>query len=167
MAEISEEYAKSSFEDFKMLSAIGALLTFEPATSLFKLNDEMFLLIGFLSILLIISFIGFYGLMKQSIAVFYLNEICKFEAEIRDLIKDQNGEMSSFKVAENWRAFGSKNQRIVAKRFYLLFYIVVSCFPSAVLFVSCCSLKAAIYFFISIAVCIFHFSTAKMIHDPK
>ena len=62
LAEKADEYTKSSFGDFKMLSALGVLLAWKPLTDVFVKESGDILLVGFLSILFVIVFIGFYGL---------------------------------------------------------------------------------------------------------
>jgi len=164
LAEKSDEYAKSSFEDFKMLSAVGALLAFKPATSFLQVDGEILMISGFLSILFVIAFIGFFGLMKQSIVNFYLGQILIFEKEVRKELEENDCEIQTFRVTENWKLHGRIKQRDLAKRFYLLFYLVISIYPTVIIF-NDANIKFALgYFGTSILVVVLHYSTAKMVH---
>ena len=164
LSEVLEHYSRSSFDDFKLLSAVGVLLAFQPASSFFEINNDIFLLVGFLAILFIISFIGFYGLMKQSIAIFYLGEIAKFEKEFREQLHNGNTDVESFKVAENWKNIGSKKQREVARIFYFVFYLVIILFPTGVLYSSTNSLQATIYLLSAALITVLHIYTAKRVY---
>ncbi|WP_320040728.1 hypothetical protein [uncultured Desulfobacter sp.] len=164
LSEVLDQYSKSSFEDFKLLGAVGVLLAFQPASSLFDVKNDLFLVLGFLAILVIICFVGFYGLLKQSLAVFYLDEISKFEKEFREGLRNGESDLESFRVAENWKLVGSKKQREVAKTFYGVFYIVVVFFPTVVLCISTNYSQATVYFISAMIVSALHFRTAKNIH---
>ena len=164
LSEVLDNYARSSFEDFKLLSAIGVLLAFQPATSFFSIDNDSFLLVGFLAIFFIIAFIGFYGLMKQSIAVFYLGEIAKFEKEFRELLESSNTEMESFKVAENWKYTGSKKQKKVAEVFYGFFYSVLIFFPTIVLYFWSSITHAIFYCVVAMCVSFIHHYTLKLVY---
>ncbi len=166
LSNILEQYSKSSFEDVKLLGSIGALLAFKPASSLLGIQDGLFLIVGFLAILIIISFVSFYGLLKQSLAVFYLDEISKFEKEFREGLIGGDVDIESFKVATNWKIAGSKKQREVAKMFYGIFYVVLIFFPTGVLYYSDVNdlPQALIYCVSAVAISILHFRTAKNIH---
>lgn len=164
LAEVLEQYSRSAFDDFKLLSAVGVLLAFQPASSFFEIKSDIFLIAGFLAILSIIAFIGFYGLMKQSIAVFYLNEISKFEKEFREGLSAENTEMESFKVAENWKFYGSKKQQKVARIFYSLFYLVITFVPTGVLYTSTNTSQAALYGLSAALVSGLHLYTVKKVY---
>lgn len=164
LAEKSDDYAKSSFDDFKMLSALGVLLAWKPLSNMFDNDSGYLLLIGFLAILFIIAFIGFYGLLKQSVAIFYLEEIQAFEKEVRDELNDDN--TSTFRVAENWTKRGSKTQREIAVRFYYLFYSVLTIYPSVILFIDN-TVFALVYLFIASIVALTHHNTVKILYDKS
>lgn len=166
LAEKSDEYAKSSFDDFKMLSALGVLLAWKPMSDIFipdmlMAKSNKFLFIGFLAILFVIAFIGLFGLMKQSVVNFYLEEIQAFEEEVRQELQDTN--TNTFRVAENWMKRGSNKQRKVALRFYSLFYMVITIYPSAIL-ASGSKVYAIAYFVAALLIAVLHFNTAMIVH---
>lgn len=164
LAEKSDDYAKSSFDDFKLLSALGALLAWKPLLDVFVKDSGYVLLAGFLAILFIIAFIGLYGLLKQSIAIFFLEESQVFEKEVRDELNDGNS--NTFHVTENWKKRGGVTQRKIAVRFYSLFYFVLTIYPSVILSIDNI-IFAFIYFFIALIIVLIHHSTVKIIYDSK
>jgi len=167
LAEKSDEYAKSSFEDFKMLSAVGTLLAFKPATIFLDFNgigEEVLLISGFLAILFIIAFIGFFGLMKQAIVNFYLGQIIVFEKEVRKELNENDHEIQTFRVAENWKLNGRIKQRNLAKKFYSLFYFVISIYPTVIIYIDTKFIFAFGYFVTSMLIVALHYTTAKMVH---
>ncbi len=165
LAEKSDEYTKASFEDFKLLGALGALIAWKPVVELLSGKpgvDKNILLIGFLAILAVSAVIGMFGLLRQSVVNFYLHELEKFEKEIRLELDDVD--TATFRVAENWRMEGRKKQRRVAVRFYGLFYLVLIAYPTAILFVDCTPLSAGIYLVSSIGIFLLHMSTTAIVH---
>ncbi len=164
LAEKIDEYAKSSFDDFKMLSALGVLLAWKPISDMSVDAPKEFLLIGFMATLFVIAFIALFGLLKQSIANFYLKEIQVFEKEVRDELKDSN--MQTFRVAENWIKRGSKIQRKAAKRFYLLFYVVIIMYPTTILWLEDEHL-AIIYLVSALFVTGLHLNTTKLVYGES
>ena len=164
LAEKADEYAKSSFDDFKMLSALGVLLAWKPLSDMFVKESGDILLVGFLAILFVIVFIGFYGLLKQSVAIFYLEEIQAFEKEVRDELNDEN--TNTFRVAENWNKRGSKTQRKIAVRFYYLFYFVLIIYPVAILSIDNI-IFAFVYLFIAVSVAWIHHNSLRIVYDKS
>jgi len=163
LAEKSDEYAKSSFDDFKMLSALGVLLAWKPLADIFIVEKTgHILLVGFLAILFVIAFIGFYGLLKQSVVIFYLEEIQVFEKEVREELKDEN--TNTFRVAENWRKRGSKIQRKIAVRFYYLFYFVLTIYPFAILIIDDI-IFAVVYLLVALSVVSIHHNTLRIVYN--
>jgi hypothetical protein len=167
LAEKSDEYAKSSFDDFKMLSALGALLAWKPILDVINEGSAqgvMVLFVGFLAILFIIAFIGLYDLSKQSVVNFYLKELLIFEKDIRKEIGDVD--TSTFHVAENWINLGSKKQRAVAVRFYLLFYAIIIIFPTTILFFDSMS-PALAYLISALIVVALHFNATQVVYGKS
>jgi hypothetical protein len=168
LAEKSDEYAKSSFEDFKMLSALGALVAWKPIFDIINgesAQSSKLLFIGFLAILFIIAFIGLYALLKQAVVNFYLKELQIFEKDIRKEMGDED--TSTFHVAENWNNVGSKKQRAVAVRFYLLFYAIIIIFPTTILFFDSKYLALA-YLISALFVVVLHFNATQIVYgEPR
>lgn len=124
LANISDSYAKGAFADFKMLAAVGAILTWEPfyeAVYREYTGDINILFLGFVAILIMLAIVGIMNLQKLLIINFYLEQLQCFETEIRSLLGNQNS--STFRVAENWRTRASGKQMILGWIFYALFYI--------------------------------------------
>ncbi len=127
---ICDSYAKDAFGDFKLLAAIGGILTWKPIHDALKLNgtvetaktsDSSLLFLGFVAILLILAIVGIMNMQKQLIINFYLEQLQYFESEIRSLLGRQ--ESPTFRVAENWRKWESSKLRKLGFIFYPLFYV--------------------------------------------
>lgn len=71
--EVANAYAHSSFDDFKLLAAVGLILTWAPFGSLFtgETASPEVLFLGFVAILLIIAIIGTRDFLKQSLIIHY------------------------------------------------------------------------------------------------
>lgn len=110
LADRTEELMHSAFEDIKLLGGIGALLSLKPLLALSPLasvsHPQLYLLLGFLLIVLALGVVGFAALMKQSVVLFYLHEIQRYESEIRNLLGQQHA--STFRVAEMWYLWAKK-----------------------------------------------------------
>ena len=85
-------WARSSFEDFKLLAAVGTLLAWGPIAETIGPNRESTVtqnalpLLGFIAIVLIILIIGMRDLFKQSVVNLYLQQIDLYETEIRAIL---------------------------------------------------------------------------------
>ena len=181
LADRTEELTRSAFEDIKLLGGIGALLSLKPLLGLFSVdsipNPQLYLLLGFLLIALALGVIGYTALMKQSVILFYLQEIQRYESAIRSLLGQQTSQ--TFRVAEMWHFWAEKTQRRLGGLFYFHFYLIVVCFPTIVLLYSdpvqggalpniYSFLYAGIYCAISVAVCITHYhATTKIVYTPE
>src|SRR5690349_22647753 len=69
--------AQSSFEDFKLLGALGAVLGLSPVAEYFKADVEVsgeVKLLMFLTLFAILAVVSFRDLMKQSLIRFLMSE---------------------------------------------------------------------------------------------
>ncbi len=124
LANICDSYAQGAFGDFKLLAAIGGILSWKPIHDAFKLggpDDTSLLFLGFVAIILIVAIVGIMNLQKQLIVNFYLEQLQYFESEIRSLLGRKDS--PTFRVAENWRTCASRKQRQLGLIFYILFYV--------------------------------------------
>ena len=157
LTEVANTYAQSSFNDFKMLSALGALLTaFKPILESVgaKANDPTTLLIGFLAINITITLVGMFNLLKQPAINFYFDEIQILEEEIYDKLKDANSK--SFQTVKHWKAKGRDTQKKVVTLFFGLISFVALVFPTAILYFSCKSYYSLIYAFFAVLLITLH-----------
>ncbi len=122
----------SAFSDFKLLGAAGLMVAWAPLSdALVKGHDPRVMLLGFIAIFFIFIVITLFGLMKQSIMLYHLEQIRHFESAIRDAlhITDEN----TFKVAHNWPAWSRNVHEHIAWRFFAVLYVFVIAFPATVL----------------------------------
>ena len=101
LAEVANTYAISSFNDFKLLSAVGVILVaWKPILEkMGSGTDNSQLLIGFLAINITMTMIGLFALLKQSVVNFYFDEIQILEEEIRNELYE--GKTNTLQVIEN------------------------------------------------------------------
>ena len=122
LAEVANTYAISSFNDFKLLSAVGVILVaWKPILEkMGSGTDNSQLLIGFLAINITMTMIGLFALLKQSVVNFYFDEIQILEEEIRNELYE--GKTNTLQAIENWKSKGKHKQRKVAFLFYSLLH---------------------------------------------
>jgi hypothetical protein len=135
LSEVVNSYAVSSFNDFKMLSALSAVIVaWKPISESMNTSANALgsLLIGFLVINVTITLIGLLNLLKQSVMNFYLDEIQILENEIRSKLTDTE----TFQVTSNWNSKGKYRQLKVSTTFYRLFSLVTIILPTVILIYS-------------------------------
>lgn len=119
-----------SWNDFKLLSAIGALLAWAPISqsNLFSGQDNgIVMLVGFTGILIIISVIGMRDMIKQSIIQYYLDQLIFYEDDIR--IQLNQPDTKSLRCIRNWSDQRYKQHKIIVMLFYSLICLFVLIFP--------------------------------------
>jgi len=176
LADHSENLTSTAFDDIKLLGGVGALLSWKPLLGQISGSgaqaQQVYLLLGYLLIVLALGIIGYAALMKQSVVLFYLREIQRYEAEIRRRLGQENAD--TFRVAAMWHGWSEKTQQPLGRLFYGHFYLVIVLFPSCVLLFSggpapnsASWLLAGICFVVSVAVCLTHYrATTKIVYTP-
>ena len=142
LSDLCDSYAKSSFDDFKLLSAIGVLLVWKPIAEL-TTASSFIVLLGFVAILFIVAIIGTRDLLKQSLINYYLSQIQLYEEEIRMIL--DRPDRPTFHFAANWEYWSKQKHSPVASRLYLLITITVTVLPSIILALQKPHWYAAIY----------------------
>ncbi|MBD1821224.1 hypothetical protein H6F51_01645 [Cyanobacteria bacterium FACHB-DQ100] len=142
LGDLCDSYAKSSFDDFKLLSAIGVLLVWKPIAEL-TTASSFIVLLGFLAILFIVAIIGTRDLLKQSLINYYLSQIQLYEEEIRRILAQPDTPIFNF--ATNWEYWHKQKHLPVAARLYLLIALTVTVLPSIILALQKPHWYAAIY----------------------
>lgn len=135
LGDIVDSYGRSSFEDIKLLGAIGVLLAWPPLakSDLFESgSSDTVLFIGLVAILFIVAILGVRDLLKQSVIRFYLQQLGHLEKEIRDSL---GGETQAFRYAEAWDRWESARHRPLFLRLHVLFVVLLVPFPTLVLVV--------------------------------
>lgn len=165
LANICDSYARDAFADFKMLAAVGAILTWKPfyeAVYSQNTSNTGILFFGFVAIIIMLAIVGIMNLQKQLIINFYLEQLQYFEMEIRSLLRCQDS--PTFRVAENWRTRASKKQIILGRIFYAFFYFAVIT-PTFILYSNnpiCDEWK--IYLVIALTVIVMHIGAFVIVH---
>lgn len=176
LADHSGNLTCTAFEDIKLLGGVGALLSWKPLLGQIAESgaqaQQVYLLLGYLLIVLALGIIGLAALMKQSVVLFYLREIQRYEAEIRRRLGQENAD--TFRVAAMWHQWSEKTQRPLGRLFYVHFYLIIVLFPSSVLLFSgdrapnqTSCLFAGICFVVSVGVCLTHYrATTRIVYTP-
>jgi hypothetical protein len=92
----------SSFNDFKLLGAVGALIAWPPLASLDVFNtvySGLILFIGFVGILFIVAIIGTRDLLRWTLVEYYLQQMLVYEDELK---KPFQGDVMLFQFAHVW-----------------------------------------------------------------
>lgn len=151
-----EEHIKHSYEDFKFLGAIGAIVVlWKPIADVVSLSNPKvdysnLLFLGFLSLLLTSAVIGFMNLVKQSYVIFLVSNLQGYEKEIRTIL-DEADESQVFRLNFEKEASFISTYRLTFGSFAIISALTITCIPSIVLLNSSIS-YALIYFLMAIIV---------------
>ncbi len=161
--ELSDTYAKSSFDDFKLLIAgCGAILAWKPIAVNFLDGDLRILFIGFLAILFFVAIVGTRDLLKQSILIFYMRQLEYYESSIRSFF--EKPDQGTFSLSLCWNIWFRKKHRFVGIWFYILFFIFVALYPTVVICTYCTILFGLIYFVVSIITSLVSFIIIRILY---
>ena len=166
LAEVANSYAVSIFNDFKLLSALGAFLgAWQPILEGINggantVAASELLLIGFLVIRVTIALIGLQHLTKQSARNIYIKEIKILEEEI---VKNLPPNTKAFHFVEKWDSKWKEKHGKVAIRFYILLGAVALFVPTLILILSENYWHSFIYAGFSLLLSVVHFSTMKLV----
>jgi len=163
LSEVCDKHVESSFNDFKLLGALGALLSWGPISNITGKVPPDLVLIGFLAIIVITGLIGIYSLLRQSVVNFYLQEIQEYEEAIRKDLGDNS--MGTFRVAEHWSQWSKTQQRKIGTVFYVLFYLAAILIPTLVLWDS--PKERAIYLIVAAVIIAMHILTISIVYSSK
>jgi hypothetical protein len=157
-----ESLVDSSFSDFKLLAAIGALIVWPPlsASDLFVRNTDSgpILFVGFVGILSIIVIIAVRDMVKWALIDFYLEEMRILEDAIGARVGQDN---ATIRFAHNWPEYRARRYVPVFKRFALLFVLFLLCFPGGILFLRAEYLFAGLYLAVFAVVLAIYVSAAR------
>ncbi len=137
LSSLVNSYAASSFSDFQLLGVVGAMLAWEPlANRLAKTQhneqaDVKIIFFGFVAIFFVVAIIATRDLMKQSIIIFEINQICLYEQAIRNLATFDL--KNTFKSAIEWTFWINDVHEPISNHFRLLVIILATAFPAFVL----------------------------------
>jgi len=149
LSDVQNSHLNNAFADFKLLGVVGVMLAWKPLTDAFVDNTQpLTLLIGFVTILFVVLLISLFQFMRQSIMLYYLEQVKHHEVAVRRALDLSDEE--SFAVATNWRAWSKKIHEPIAWRMFMYLYSLLVAFPVAVLLASNESMLAFTYLIISL-----------------
>ncbi len=123
-----------SFEDFRLLAAIGVLLVWPPFAQSVDgagKDDDKLLLLGLLAMLLIVATLLLRDLLKQSIIRFSIDQVRRLEVEIRTALRMPDARI--FDGADSWTSWEERWYRPIVLRYGALFALILLPFPVLVL----------------------------------
>ena len=94
LSDIAEDHVKSTYDDIKLMGAIGAaVLVWKPisdfiATSHTAFDSNLVLLLGFLGIETILGIISSFNLIKHANAWYFVHNLQSYELRIKQLLKE-------------------------------------------------------------------------------
>ncbi|HEX7289517.1 MAG TPA: hypothetical protein VF250_00180 [Conexibacter sp.] len=130
----TDAFIRGSFDDFRMLAAIGALLAWPPLadSKLFEGDSSDFVLFaGLLAILFVVAALLTRDLLKQSIIRFWIHELRHIEQEIRREFGDVEAHV--FRHGDHWVSWEARWYRPLLAHSALVFGLILLGFPVVVL----------------------------------
>ncbi len=135
LAGIQEKHLQSAFSDVRLLGAVGAILAWKPIlNALSERNDPVILTLGFLVLIFIALFVLLYDCMKQSIMLFYADQMKYYERELRQGLDVSQGTM--FSNIHNWTHWMSSIHDPIVKCFFGCFFSFLLLFPVSIIALS-------------------------------
>lgn len=132
LADIKEKHVHSVFSDIKLFSAVGAMLSWKPILdSIDEGSQPIMLTLGFIVLTFIALFIFLFDFMKQSVMLFYTNQLKYYETELREKLELTQGGM--FSLVNNWQIWMTSIHEPIAQRFFLCFFLFLILFPIAMI----------------------------------
>lgn len=134
LAEAGNTYVRDALSDVRLLGGVGAVLAWDPVVRYLDLDaklDQPVTPIGFTTLLLVVMFLLFFNLFKQSIFFFYLARMRRLEERLnRQLAAD--GE-PVFALAQAWPGWQRRVHDPIAAATFLIFYSILIAFPAAIM----------------------------------
>lgn len=133
IANVGNGYVKEALSDIKLLGGIGAVLAWDPVARLLDLDtqfDQPVTPVGFTTLLLVVMFLLFYNLLKQSIFFFHQARMRRFEQRLNALYP---GPEPVFALALAWPAWQRRVHDRIALPTFLIFYLILIAFPATLM----------------------------------
>lgn len=141
-----EGFVRSSFEDFKLLGAIGVIAAWPPLADWLSEDGGpsrgLVLFGGFTVILLVVAIIATRDLLKQSIMEFHLLQMRDYERALKQAL---GVEAPIFDFSDGWKRWHEQTHHPIAVYFAAYFLAVLIVFPTAVLLVLDAAWYALLY----------------------
>ena len=138
------------------------LIAWQPLSDAFSQgNNAKIVLLGFIAMLLVILIISLLDLMKQSIMLYYLEQIRHYEEAIKKALDVHQDK--TFQIAGEWTEWSSVIHEPIAWRFFIFSYVLVIGFPTAVLFNFESRAYALIYLLIAVILAAMHLAAVRVV----
>ncbi|OOG20620.1 hypothetical protein B1C78_17165 [Thioalkalivibrio denitrificans] len=160
LSECCNAYVKDALSDIKLLGAIGAVLAWDPVARMLELNvrlDEPVTPVGFTTLLLVIMFVLFYNLLKQSIFFFHQARMRRFETRLNAL---HPGREPVFALASAWPDWQRRVHDRVALPTFGIFYMVLIGFPTTLMVLQGFRAWALFYALLALVLALCHLVSA-------
>ncbi|PSB18331.1 hypothetical protein C7B65_15650 [Phormidesmis priestleyi ULC007] len=156
LSEKCDELIKSTFDDFKLFGAAGAVIViWKPISDLIapinsKLDSSSILFLGFLSILAVIDIIGYLFLIKQAYGWYFVYNLQAYEIEIKKFLGEaEDSQLFNFNMGKSEQRFITGVYKTSFRSLLIVFFIVGTLLP----FIALCYSKmlyAVIYLLLSL-----------------
>jgi len=152
-----EEEIKGTFEDFKLFGAAGAsIVLWKPIADVIvlvnpKIDYSGLLFLGFLSLLLIFTLIGYLFLLRNALMFSIASSLISFETEIRAELNTPETSQVFHLIHERDTAKFSTAYRLTFRPTLMILAIAVTLIPVVILS-NFSLLYAGIYFLLALAV---------------
>ena len=159
LAGCCNDYVKDSLSDIKLLGAIGAVLAWDPVARMLDLDARMnqpVTPVGFVTLLLVVMFILFYNLLKQSIFFFYQARMRRFETRLNT---HYAGTEPVFALSIRWPDWQRKVHDRIALPTFLIFYTILILFPTTLMVLQGFGPWAAFYAGLAVVLALGHLAS--------
>lgn len=156
LAECCNGYVKDALSDIRMLGGIGAVLAWDPVSRMLDLNaklDQPVTPVGFITLLLVVMFVLFYNLLKQSIFFFYQARMRRFETRLNAFYP---GAEPAFALTLAWPDWQRGVHDRIALLTFAIFYVILIGFPTTLMVLQGFRVWAIFYFGLALLLALGH-----------
>lgn len=136
----AEDLIKSTYDDFKSLGVVGAvIIIWKPISEVIlpaipRLESSLFLFLGFLSLLAILGLVAFTNLLKQSYSWYFVYNLKAYEVEIKKELKElESSRIFNFNTGKEEPRFIIASYRLAFRSFVFSTAAFVTLIPFVVL----------------------------------
>lgn len=161
LAECCNGYVKDALSDIGMLGGIGAVLAWDPVSRMLDLNaklDQPVTPVGFITLLLVVMFVLFYNLLKQSIFFFYQARMRRFETRLNAMYP---GTEPAFALTLAWPDWQRGVHDRIALITFAIFYVILVGFPTTLMVLQGFRLWAIFYFGLALLLALCHLGSVR------
>jgi len=162
LAECCNGYVKDALSDIKLLGGIGAVLAWDPISRMLELDarlDQPVTPVGFTTLLLVVMFVLFYNLLKQSIFFFHQARMRRFETRLNVLYP---GAEPVFALALAWPNWQRRVHDRIALLTFAIFYTILIAFPTTLMVLQGFGRWAMLYIGLALVLSLAHL--ASVVH---